>query len=77
MHDYFSQFLLGKNPVSSFLGDPQIIANTTSTLSSFKVHLLWSAATIGLAFLAWKVGKWHAGYEFMVKQQAASVKINP
>lgn len=69
MRDYFKELLINKNPMSSFLGDPQVAAEATSALSSIKTHAIWAVVTIAVAYLSWKASKWYAGYEFM--KQAA------
>jgi len=72
MHDYFSDFLLTKNPVGAFaswLGDTGTGAATAPTTSHLKVHIFWLLLTIGLVYITWKAGKWYAGYELIKQQQ--------
>ena len=51
MRDYFKELLINKNPMSSFLGDPQVAAEATSALSSIKTHAIWAVVTIAVAYL--------------------------
>lgn len=67
MRDYFSEFLLNRNPIGTFaswLGDAP--ANTST--SNLTTHIIWLLVATGLVYLSWKASKWYAGYQFLKDQ---------
>jgi len=83
MQDYFSEFLLHKNPIGTFaswLGDgatPTSINGITSTCgSNWKLHLIWTVATIAITYTTWKISKWYAGYQ-IIKGQTSNNQSTP
>ena len=86
MHDYFSEFLLRKNPVGAFAswfgdGTPDATAANPSTLpvapscgSNLKLQLVWAALTIATIYITFKISKWYAGYEIAKQQNTSNVQ---
>jgi hypothetical protein len=82
MQDYFSEFLLRKNPIGAFaswLGDDSAKTAPPSTVcgSNLKLHLIWAAVTIAIVVTTWKISKWHASYQFIQQQVVTNQSTLP